>query len=126
MPWLTVHKAVEGALAASLLELTPDSGSFPCLVSASSTVKLKERSGASPPPPPPTPPSGAVTATSDLKTNEVQDLADVVSEIAKAAAGHDLKFQLTVTLGGKDPVPVEIVERINGILKEISSELELR
>ena len=126
LPWLTVHKAVEGALAASLLELTPDSGPFPCLASGGATVKLKERTGAPLPPPIAQTPTGAVTATSNLKPNEVQDLADVVSEIAKAAVGHDLKFQVTVTLGGKDEVPVEIVEKVNELLKEVSDYLELR
>jgi hypothetical protein len=44
----------------------------------------------------------------------------------QAAVGHHLKFRLRVELGSSTPLPDEVVEKVNGILKGIAPEIELR
>ena len=40
-------------------------------------------------------------ASGELRGNEIQDLADSVGELSKAAAGHNLRFLLRLELGGE-------------------------
>jgi len=124
LPWPVVREAIDGALRSSYLERTVDSGAWPCDLPGAGAVKLTVPSGSAPPPPPP--PGGALTVTAEMKANEIQDFADVVSDIVKAAAGCDIKFTLGVELGGKEPPPTEVVDKVNEILKEVNEDMELR
>ncbi|MBI3795502.1 MAG: ATP-binding protein [Deltaproteobacteria bacterium] len=128
LPWITVREVLNGTFRARLLERTPDSGGWPCDFAGVGNVKLRipseellpkvaERLVAKP---------GVLVAEADLRPNEIQDLADQVAAIAKAAVGLDLKFRLRVELGGGSRPSDEVVASINQLLQEISSNLRLR
>jgi hypothetical protein len=67
-----------------------------------------------------------LTAGAVLEANGIQDLADQIPEITRAAIGNDLKFNVRVEFGGKEPPSAEAVERINALLAEVSNMLRLR
>jgi hypothetical protein len=74
----------------------------------------------------PSPRPGVRVAQSDLRVNEIQDFADAVSEITKAAAGHDLRFSLRIELGGEKIPPQDVVDLVNEMLaKKVSAKLKL-
>jgi hypothetical protein len=65
-------------------------------------------------------------ADAELRPSEIQDLADVIGEIAKAAVGQDLRFCLHVELGGSTPPPEDVVGKVNEILGQVSEDLRLK
>ena len=65
-------------------------------------------------------------AESEVRPNEIQDLADQVGELVKLAIGLELKFALRVELGGAARPSTELLAKINEILRAIRSDLELR
>ena len=69
---------------------------------------------------------GLLTAEAVLEANGIQDLADQVPEIAKAAVGNDLRFNVRVEFGGEEPPSAEAVDRINALLAEVSDVLRLQ
>ena len=71
-----------------------------------------------------TAPPGVHVATAYLKPNQIQDLADQIGEIGTTAVGHDLKVQVRIELGGKTPVPKDLITKINGLLHDVSRELK--
>ena len=126
LPWVIVRNAIDAAIHARLVERTPESGPWVCDISGASQVKLK-LPGKTPPPPPPSPPPpppGVHVATAYLKPNQIQDLADQIGEIGTTAVGHDLKVQVRIELGGKTPVPEDLITKINGLLHDVSKELK--
>ncbi|MCL5107378.1 MAG: DUF499 domain-containing protein [Chloroflexi bacterium] len=128
LPWTTVRQAVDGALRARLLERAADSGAWPCDLAGASALKLRVPTVQPPiitPPPVTTPKPGVLVAEAELQTGEIQNLAEVVGDIIKAAAGYDLKFRLTVELGGKTKPPAEVVEKVNTLLKEVAPQFRI-
>ena len=76
--------------------------------------------------PPKTPkPPGLLVAEAVLEANGIQDLADQVPDIAKAAVGNNLRFNLRVEFGGETAPDPETVEKINELLSEVSDKLKL-
>ena len=128
LPWANVCEPIDGAFRARLLERTLDSGAWPCDYVGAQIVKLRLPSEQPPPPipPPPLPTPGVLVAEAELRPHQIQDLADIVSDLIKAAVGHTLRFRIRVELGGSAPLPDEVVEKVNAILKGIASEIELR
>ncbi|HOD52711.1 MAG TPA: DUF499 domain-containing protein [Candidatus Hydrogenedentes bacterium] len=126
MPWPVVKDAIDGALRSHFLERTVDSGPWPCDLAGASVVKLKVPSGVPPTPPAPPLRPGVVSAKAELKASAIQDLADVVSDIVKAAAGCDIKFTVNVELGGEEPASAETIAQINEILKGVAEGMELK
>ena len=128
LPWVTVREAIDGACRARMLERPIDSGPWPCDYGGAHAVKLKVPTGPQPQPLPPprvTPP-GVLIAEAELRPNELQDLADQIGDITKAAVGHELKFMLRIELGGKTRPPEETIKAINEKLQEVSEDLELK
>ena len=125
LPWVTVRNAIDAAILARLIERTTDSGPWPCDISGVSQVQFvvpgkktvitqpREQ-----------PPPGVHVATAYLKPNQIQDLADQIGEIGTTAVGHDLKVQVRIELGGKTPVPKDLITKINGLLHDVSKELK--
>ena len=76
----------------------------------------------------PGPPSkpGLLVAQAPLRVDEVQDLADHISEIAKAAIGLDLKLSVRMELSSTTPPSEEAVAKINRLLQEVSEQLQLK
>src|SRR5205085_12481540 len=101
LPWNTVRAALNGAFQMRLLERSVDSGPWPCDPAGASVVRVRLPSKGPPPPPPlPPPPTGVRVAQAELRPNQLQDVADQVGELTRAAVGHDLKFLLRTELGG--------------------------
>ena len=61
-----------------------------------------------------------------LRADGIQDLAEQISDLVKAAVGHDLKFQVQVRFGGETPPEPGIVDRINALLAEVSEDWKLK
>lgn len=128
LPWVTVRDAIDGAVRARMLELTADSGLWPCGFAGAGSVKLRPVTVVfTPPGPPPPPPQpGVLVAEAELATNEIQDLAEVIGNIRLATAGHELKFRLRIELGDSGLPPDEVVKKVNELLKGVSAKLQLR
>jgi hypothetical protein len=128
LPWASVREAIDGALRARLLERTLDSESWPCDYAGAQAIKLRLASEEvrPPSPDPPLPKPGVLVAEAELRPHQIEDLADIVGDLVKAAVGHDLKFRIRVELGGGALLPDEVVAKVNAILKGIASEIELR
>jgi hypothetical protein len=125
VPWSTVREALDGAFRARLLERTVDSGTWPCDYSAAASIKLKVPEELPPPIAAQKTKFGVKVAEAELRANELQDLADAVGDITKAAAGHELKFSVRIDLGGEKVPPDTVVNAIDQILIKISDRLKL-
>lgn len=120
LPWVTVRDAIDGTFRARMLERTIDSAPWPSDSAGCGSVKLKL-----PPTPQPQPqaqpkPAGVYIAESDMRPSEIQDLADHLGDIQKAAVGLELKFRIRVEVGGKNKPTPEMVNTINEKLKEVA------
>jgi len=101
VPWHQVQQAVDGALRARLVELDAKSTSWPCDSSAAAKVILTAIAGAS---------GGGgsgsgytmndkgVTYRAYLQPNELQDLADVLTEIMELQAKHGIKIRFNLAI----------------------------
>ncbi|MFZ0890375.1 MAG: DUF499 domain-containing protein [Candidatus Binataceae bacterium] len=125
LPWATVRDAIDGAIRAQMLERTLDSAPWPCDYAAAQNVKLRV---------PTRPPIERVekfelrpdvlVAEADLRPSEIQDLAEQLPEIRKAAGAADVKFHLRLELDGRGTSPGhDIVAKLNGLLARISKAL---
>ncbi len=103
LPWPLVRDAVDGALKA-FLELTVDSGAWPCEFPNAQHVKIKVRQAPIPKPQPPKP--GVWVREVELTPAQFQDLADEIGKVAKAAAGYPLKIAVRIEVGGGPPEEV--------------------
>jgi hypothetical protein len=101
-----------------MLEPTLDSAVWPCDYVAAQNIKLRL---------PSTPPAGhdehfvlkpdALVAEAELRPNEIQDFAEQLAEIRKAAGGLDLKLRLKLELDGRGKSPTrDIVAKLNDLL----------
>jgi hypothetical protein len=126
LPWITVRTAIDGALSARFLELAEDSGPWPCDISGANAVKLQVPSKIPPPPPPPPPKPGVVVAEAELTPSEIQNLAEQVGALTKAAAGQEIKYRLRIEFGGAKRPTDDYIKKVKGILKEVSDKLELK
>lgn len=123
LPWVTVREAIDGAFRARMLERTVDSGPWPCDFGGAHAVRLRPAAGIIPPPPPP-PAPGIRVAEAVLRPAQIQDLAEVIGDITKAAVGLELKFRLRIELAGGQASD-EVISPINEKLKAVSDELKL-
>lgn len=67
----------------------------------------------------------ARVAEAELAPHQVQDFADVMSELVEATVGRDLKIKIQIELGGNEPVSEEVVARVNRVLEKVSEDLRL-
>ncbi len=134
LPWPAVRSVIDAALSARILVRPVDSGHWPCDFAGASAVRLSLPG--KPPDEDRTPPivvppvieqrPGVVVAEAALTTAQVQDLADQVGELVRAAVGHDVKLHFRIEVGGAKPIPADVLMRLNEILKEIAKDLRLQ
>ena len=128
LPWATVRHALDGAIRARMLETAIDSAAWPCDYVAAQSVKLRLPSA---------PPPGhdkrfelkpdVLVAEAELRPNEIQDFAEQIAEIRKAAGTLDLKFRLRLEVDGRGATPpTDTVAKLNDLLKKISERLLLK
>ena len=131
LPWPTVRAAIEDGIRARWIELAGDSGSWPCDLARAQhaifQVPAREgiREGDGGPYKPQ--PRGVLSAEAVLEAHGIQDLADQIAAITKAAvdAGGTLRFNVRVELEGEPAPDTKMVEAINALLSEVSEELKL-
>ena len=116
LPWPLVRSVIDGALK-SYLEPTVDSGPWPCEFPSAQHVKIKVRAA----PQPVKPRLGVWAREVELSPAELQDLADEIGAVVKAAAGYELKLTVRVELGG-DP-PEEVMAEVKKVLRRVAKEL---
>jgi hypothetical protein len=125
VPWFQIQQAVDGALRARLVELDADSAAWPCDPSGAAKLVLKAVAGA-----------GAgqggvgggvlhdkgISYRAYLLPNELQDLADALTEIMKLQAKHGMKirFNLAVEASTDGDLTPEASKDLGKLLKEIS------
>ena len=130
LPWPTVRAVIDDAVRAHWIEIGGEGAPWPCDFAGARQVVLmvpaRDKLGDGGRKPHVTKPSGLLTAEAVLEANGIQDLADQIPEITKAAIGNDLKFGVRVELGGKGPPSAEAVEKINELLAEVSDTLRLQ
>ncbi len=125
LPWSAVRSAIDSAIKSRWLELAPDSTAWPCDLAGAQHVILKV----------PAKPEfkekeerrreGVLVAEASLAANAIQDLADVIPELTRAAAGHDLKFHVRVEIGGEKHPESTVVTAINDLLSQVSDSMKL-
>jgi hypothetical protein len=128
LPWTTVRQALDGAIRARSLETTLDSTPWPCEFAAAQNVKLRVAT-ASPRPieMPFALKPDVLVAEAELRPSEIQDLAEQLPEIRKAAGSANLKFRLHLELDGRgSSAGQNAVGKINELLAKISKALSLR
>ncbi|MCR4419670.1 MAG: DUF499 domain-containing protein [Clostridia bacterium] len=130
LPWATVREAIDGAIKARLLEKTVDSGPWPCDFGDAQYVRLRvpaEEAVSPPAPPSPPPPKpGSKAAEAELRPHQLQDLAEIIGELASAAVGYELVFRLRVELGGASAPSDEVVQTVNRLLARVAKDLQLK
>ena len=129
LPWSTVKSAIDSGIWARWIELTPDSGTWPCDFAGARHVVIQvpetrkpivvKDEGAQKQ-------LGTVTAEATLEANGIQDLADQIPGLTMASVGSNLKFNVRIELGGDDAPDPETIEKINSLLSNVSEDLKLR
>jgi len=129
LPWPIVQSAIDAGIRVRWIELTDDSASWPCDIAGAQHVVLNVPAGrglgegeGKPFEPKP---KGLLIAEAILEANGIQDLADQIPDITKAAVRNDLKFNLRIEFGGETAPDPEAVDKINTLLSEVSDELKL-
>ncbi|MFW0859479.1 MAG: DUF499 domain-containing protein [Dehalococcoidia bacterium] len=122
LPWPVVRTAIEGAIRGRLLELTTDSGPWPCDWTGATKVRLQVPEEA-PPLQPPLPIERRKCAEAELEPAELQDIVDGLSDVLKAGAGLNLRFVLRLELGDGVQTAAEQIARLNEILTQLCAKL---
>ena len=129
LPWATVQTAIDTALRTRWLELAGDSAEWPSDLAGAQHVVLKtprvqkgvvgDAFGYGPKA------AGALLAEAALESNGIQDLAEQIPDMAKAAVGNTLKFKIRIEFGGDTARDPAVVDKINALLSEVSDDLKL-
>ena len=129
LPWSTVREAIEDGIRARWIEVTSRDTSWPCDITGARHVVLRrpeaetvnDRKGKGYE----SKPKGVLIAEAVLEANGIQDLADQIPGLAKAAVGNELKFNVRVEFGGETAPDPEAVEKINALLGEVADKFRL-
>lgn len=62
---------------------------------------------------------GVRSAATELRANEVQDLADVIAELTHAAAGYGLRLRVLLELGEGSDIPPDVIDKVNAVLAKV-------
>jgi hypothetical protein len=131
LPWTTVRNGLEDAFRSRLLEREPSSGPWPCDFSQARaiTVRVSSAKGGPemPKPGPEIPQDVRVSGEAVLGPNQVQDLAEAVQDLLKAAAGYDVSFHVKLQVRGRNTQRPDdkTVAAINRALVEVDGGLKV-
>jgi len=125
LPWTTVQTAIEGGIRARWIELSGESAAWPCDLASAQQVIFQIPATVREQPSDPKP-HGLLIAEDDLTPNSIQDLADQIPDLLKAAVGNTLKFNIRIEFGGATTPDPKAVEKINELLAEVSDKLRLK
>jgi hypothetical protein len=118
LPWTRVASALDEAFRLGLIERTLDAGAWPCDLGGAAAVKVMARKTEAKEPPPPKP-FGAKSATAELQTHEVQDLAENIDALRQATAGHPLRIRVTVEIGDGGSIGQSTLDEVNTVLAKV-------
>jgi hypothetical protein len=65
-------------------------------------------------------------AEADVQPHEIQELSELLGDLKKAAADHELRFHLRIELGDAKKAADDVVDRLQALLAKISEKLILR
>lgn len=133
LPWTVVRTALESALRARVVELADGSGPWPCDFSGASAVMLRTpsaRPGEGEPrgrgePVPPVPPDTRQTPEVSLSAAQLQDLLEVLPELLRVAAGHEVSFRLKVAVRGSERPSDEVTTAVSQLLAGVRDGFEI-
>ena len=129
LPWSTVKSAIDDGIRARWIELSDSNITWPCDINGAQHVVLQvpqnQKIREDEKEPYQTKPGGMLTAEATLEANGIQDLADQIPDIAKAAVGNNLKFNVRIEFSGETTPDPEQVQKINELLSEVSDDLKL-
>ena len=129
LPWASVRAAIEDGIRARWIGLCDEDISWPCEFEGAKHVGLQIPIDEGLPPggggPGGPKPRGLLIAEVVLEANGIQDLADHIPDIVRAAVGNQLKFNVRVEFGGETAPDSEAVDRINDLLSAVSDKLKL-
>lgn len=132
MPWSTIRAALDGAFRTRLIERVEGLGVWPCDYAGASAVSIQLPSekqtgstGTTVGGPGVARPDTRVSPELRLKANQLQDLNDVIPELLRVAAGHELTFKLSVAIKGSQRPKDDVVLAINTLLKQVEEGLEV-
>lgn len=129
LPWHTVKSAIDDGIRARWIELSDSNIIWPCDFNGAQHVVLQipqdqrvhdDKETIYQPTP-----SGMLTAEAALEANGIQDLADQIPDITKAAIGSNLKFNVRIEFSGETTPDPEQVQKINELLSDVSDDLKL-
>ena len=132
LPWTTVQSAIEDGIRARWIEPASDAAAWPCDVAGAQRAifQVPAREGVCEGDggggPYRLKPRGLLSAEAVLETHGIQDLAEQIPAIAKAAVGSTLRFNVRIELEGEPAPDTTVVESINALLSEVSETLRLR
>ena len=129
LPWSSVRTVIDSAIRTRWLELSKESAEWPTdlvgaqhiILQAPTIDTIRDPGGK----PYVQLPLGVLVAEAPLEANGIQDLADQIPDIAQAAVGSALKFNVRIELGGDAAPDPEVVGKINALLSEVSDDLKL-
>lgn len=128
LPWKSVETAIGSAISTKWLELSDDSETWPSDVAGAQHVVLQTPTGkphGATDGPNDERPTGVLVAKADLEVHGIQDLAELIPDIAQAAVGTTLRFTIRIQLGDETSADPEVVSAINLLLSEVSDDLRL-
>jgi hypothetical protein len=132
LPWSTIRAALDGAFRTRLIERIEGVGVWPCDYAGASSVSIQlpsEKQGGAIGTPAVTlgalRPDTRVSPELALKANQLQDLNDVLPELLRVAAGHELTFKLSVAVKGAQRPKDDVVLAINALLKQVGEGFEV-
>lgn len=120
LPWTRVAAALDEAFRLGLIERSLDSGPWPCDLGGAAAVKIVARKSETNELDQPKN-YGLKTATAELQTHEVQDLADHIDALREATAGHPLRIRVTVEIGDGSQVDQTVVDKVNAVLAQVKA-----
>ena len=131
LPWTTVQGVIDDGIRARWIELASDSASWPCDLTAAQHATfqvptgegIREDEGRGGPYKPK--PRGLLSAEIVLEAHGIQDLAEQIPAIAKAAVGGRIRFNVRIEFEGESTPDVGTVEAINTLLSEVCEEFKL-
>lgn len=135
LPWTLVAHAVSDALKARVLEPEGAVIAWPLGLDEADSTRFRlpgtteeyphQTDGGVSAWREPTPPNVHV-AEAELAIEEIQNLADIVSDLQATTAGHGIRFKLRIELGKGQPIPAEVVEKFALLLADVSADLDIR
>ena len=128
LPWSTVQSGLQEGIRSRWVELSNESGPWPCDFTGAQFVVIQV-------------PSqrlsdergtyggqkrlGTLTAEASLEASGIQDLAEQIPALSLAAVETSLSFNIRIEIGGDNPPDTMTVKAINSLLAEVSEDLRL-